>query len=101
MVAATKHFVYILRCSDDSLYTGYAIDIERRLIEHNGESKVDGAKYTRGRRPVTILYSEGFKTRSEALKREAVIKKLSRTEKLQLTKSNTQVTPAEKKKSAL
>lgn len=86
MTSTKKHYIYILRCSDDSLYTGYATDIERRLLEHNGESKIDGAKYTRGRRPVRLLYSESFKTRSEALKREAAIKKLSRAEKANLAK---------------
>lgn len=76
-----KHFVYVVRCADGSLYTGYATDITRRLSEHNGESSVAGARYTRGRRPVELMYSEVFATRSAALQREAVIKKLSRIEK--------------------
>lgn len=76
------YVVYILRCADDSLYTGIATDVVRRLGEHN-ESDT-GAKYTRGRRPVTLVYSEKLPTRSLALKREAAIKQLSRTEKLAL-----------------
>ena len=75
------HFVYMVRCSDGSLYTGYATDPEKRLREHNGESKTPGARYTRGRRPVQLVYVETFKTRSEAMKREAAIKRHSRAEK--------------------
>jgi len=84
-----KHFVYILKCADGSLYTGYATDLEKRLIEHNGEgetksAKSAGAKYTRGRRPVELVYSEVYKTRSEATQREYAIKQLSRKEKIEL-----------------
>ncbi len=75
-------FVYILKCSDQSLYTGITTDIERRVNEHNNSSK--GAKYTRGRRPVELVHSEGFKSRSEALKREYQIKLLSAEQKLAL-----------------
>lgn len=70
------YFVYILRCSDDTLYTGIATDVVRRVKEHNESPK--GAKYTTGRRPVVLVHQEVFSTRSEALKREASIKKLSR-----------------------
>lgn len=73
------YFVYILRCSDDTLYTGIATDVARRITEHNESQK--GAKYTSGRRPVALVHQEAFHTRSEALKREAGIKKLSRARK--------------------
>jgi putative endonuclease len=75
------HYIYILKCSDGSLYTGYTTNVEERLKEHNGEGKKTGAKYTRGRRPVTLVHKERFKTRSNAMKREAAIKQLTRTEK--------------------
>ena len=75
------HFVYLLRCADDTLYCGYTTDVAERVKTHNGETKKIGAKYTRGRRPVVLVYQESFKTRSEAMKREAEIKKLSREEK--------------------
>lgn len=79
---AMKHFVYVLRCADGTLYTGYAIDVEKRLREHNGEvNKKAAARYTRSRRPVTLVYQEACSTRSDALKREAAIKKLTRSEK--------------------
>ncbi len=76
-------WVYLLRCGDDSLYTGVATDVERRLREHNGELK-GGARYTRPRRPVEVVWREACETRSAALTREAEIKSLSRTEKLKL-----------------
>ena len=80
------HFVYILCCADGSLYTGYTTDLTRRVAEHNGTGETKaaqtaGARYTRARRPVTLVYSESFATRSEALQREAAIKQLSRIEK--------------------
>lgn len=75
-----NYFVYIVKCSDDSFYTGIAINLEKRIKEHNGELK-GGAKYTRGKGPVTLKYSEESENRSLALKREAEIKKLSRAEK--------------------
>ena len=73
-------FVYILKCADDTLYTGITTDIERRVEEHNTDNK-KGAKYTRVRRPVECVYSEQHKTRSDACKRESELKKLSREEK--------------------
>lgn len=73
-------FVYMLRCRDGSLYTGIARDVQRRLQEHNGELGV-GAKYTRARRPVVLVYQEAQASRSAALKREAAIKRLSRQAK--------------------
>ena len=75
------NYTYILRCADGSLYTGWTNDLENRLRAHN-EGK--GAKYTRSRRPVELAYSESFATKSEAMRREAEIKKLSREEKLRL-----------------
>lgn len=75
------HFVYILRCADDSLYTGYTTEVARRVAEHNGESKTPGARYTRPRRPVTLVYQESFASRSAAQKREAEIKRLTREQK--------------------
>lgn len=78
-------FVYILRCADTSLYTGVTTDVERRLKEHNG--KAMGAKYTRVRQPVTLVYTEICLSRGEAQKREAEIKKMSRPEKLGLLKN--------------
>ena len=75
--------VYIIHCADDSLYTGIAMDVERRVEEHNTDNK-RGAGYTRGRRPVELVYREGFDSRSEAAKREYEIKQLSREEKRQL-----------------
>ena len=83
-----SHFVYIVQCSDDSLYTGYAKDVERRVAEHNGEGAADGARYTRGRRPVHLVYQEVFESRSAAQKREHEIKQLSKRDKLQLLKKS-------------
>ena len=78
-----SYFVYILQCADDTLYTGIATDIDRRLDEHNSSEK--GAKYTRSRRPVTLVYSEAFPDRSSASRREYEIKKkMNRSQKLQL-----------------
>lgn len=73
------YYLYIVRCSDNSLYTGITLDVKRRIAEHNDSKK--GAKYTKSRRPVTLVHSEMFDSKSEALKREAYIKKLSREEK--------------------
>jgi putative endonuclease len=81
-----EHFVYILKCADKTLYTGYAKDLKKRLSEHNGKSKVEGAKYTRSRRPVKLMYQEVFESRSDAQQREYAIKQLSRPQKLQLIK---------------
>jgi len=76
------YFIYILKCSDDTLYTGIATDVARRLAEHNSSDK--GAKYTKVRRPLELVYSEASKDRSSASKREYEIKKLSRKQKLEL-----------------
>jgi len=78
-----KWVVYILRCADDTLYTGITNDLEKRLQQHNGEQK-NGAKYTRSRQPVTLVYSEPTESRSDASKREYAIKSLSRMQKQEL-----------------
>lgn len=76
------YFVYMLRCSDDTLYTGITTDLKRRVDEHNNSAK--GAKYTKLRRPVKLAYSEESEDRSSASKREYAIKQLTRKEKLEL-----------------
>ncbi len=73
-------FVYIVRCADDSLYTGITKDVDRRIHEHNSDNKL-GAKYTRARLPVVLVYQETCESRSVATKREIEIKQLSRTDK--------------------
>lgn len=77
--------VYLLKCSDGTLYTGVAADLERRLLQHNGQL-AGGPKYTRGRRPVELLWCALAANRSEAQQREAAIKKLSRVKKLNLVR---------------
>ena len=80
-------FVYILVCSDDTFYTGVTTNIDRRLRQHNWEL-VWWAKYTRVRKPVQVIYSYTFNTRSEACIEESRIKKLSRLEKEKLIKKD-------------
>ena len=75
--------VYILRCSDQSLYTGITNNLERRLQEHNQSNKL-AAAYTRARRPVSLVYHEMQDDRASASKREATIKKMTKTEKEKL-----------------
>ncbi len=82
-VAASQWSVYILRCADDSLYTGVTTDVNRRLNEHNGLVK-NGAKYTRNRQPVELVYVEDADSRSAACKRESAIKCLNKSQKEQL-----------------
>lgn len=79
------HTVYIVRCADGTLYTGWTTHLAARLKAHNAGT---GAKYTRSRRPVELLYQEIFSTKSEALKRECAIKRLTRKEKLALIEEN-------------
>ncbi len=74
-------YVYILRCSDDTLYTGSTNNLEKRLAAHNSGQ---GAKYTRVRRPCVMVYHEGAEDRSAALRRENAIKKLRRADKILL-----------------
>ncbi|VAW51358.1 hypothetical protein MNBD_GAMMA06-945 [hydrothermal vent metagenome] len=73
-------FVYVLRCADNSLYTGITLNIDKRLDEHNGIEK-NGAKYTHSRRPVELAYLEATTSRSSACKREHAIKNLKKSEK--------------------
>ncbi len=75
--------VYILRCADGTFYTGVAMDVARRLAQHNG-LLAQGARYTRSRRPVNLAYQEKATNRSAACKREYAIKQLSRGEKIAL-----------------
>lgn len=81
-------FVYMVRCADDTLYTGITTDVARRVAEHNGEQggKHKGAKYTKARRPVTLVYTNTCKDRSAAASAEAALRKRSRAEKCQLIK---------------
>lgn len=80
------HYTYILQCSDGTLYTGYAVDVNKRLEAHN---KGKGAKYTRGRTPVLLVYYEEFETQKAALQREHQIKKLDRVDKIKLIQAGT------------
>lgn len=77
------NYTYILECSDGSLYTGWTNDIEKRLNAHNSGQ---GAKYTKPRRPVKLVYKEEFETKEEAMSREYAIKRLTRAEKLLMIK---------------
>ena len=79
--------VYILRCSDTSLYTGITLDINRRLDEHNNNDRLASA-YTRARRPVKLVYQEPHIDRASATKREITIKKLTKIEKEKLINEN-------------
>ena len=79
------HYIYLVRCSDDSLYCGWTTDLKRRIDAHNGDIP-GGAKYTRGRRPVTLVYSESFHQKQEAQRREYAIKRMTKTKKLRLIK---------------
>lgn len=74
-----KYFVYIVRCSDNTLYTGITTDVNRRVEEHNGGEK--GAKYTKMRQPVKLVYVAKFLDRSSASKEEIKIKKMTRKQK--------------------
>ncbi|WP_243292607.1 GIY-YIG nuclease family protein [Bacillus sp. FJAT-47783] len=75
-----SHYFYVLECSDGSYYAGYTNDLERRVAMHN---KGKGAKYTRGRRPVKLIYNKRFETKQEAMSVEYYFKKLSRKNKEQ------------------
>jgi putative endonuclease len=84
-MAESDHYVYILWCADDTLYTGYTTDVERRVAEHDSG---EGAKYTRGRTPVELVHVESYGSRSAAMSREYEIKQLSRSEKESLAECN-------------
>lgn len=75
------HYVYVVECSDGSYYTGYTTDVSRRVEEHNDGT---GAKYTRGRRPVTLVHVESFDDQSSAMQREYAIKQWGRARKERL-----------------
>ena len=75
------NYTYILQCADGTLYTGWTNDLDRRLAAHNAGR---GGKYTRSRRPVSLIYCETYDTKQEAMRREWAIKQLSRAEKLAL-----------------
>ena len=75
------HYVYLLRCGDGTYYCGYTVDITARIAAH---ATGRGARYTRGRGPLELVYSEVYRDRSEALRREAEIKRLGRREKMAL-----------------
>jgi len=77
-IPAGDHYVYLLRCGDDSLYTGYTTDVERRIAEH---AAGEGAKYTRGRGPLELVYVETVPSRSAGLQREHEIKQFDRAGK--------------------
>ena len=77
------NYVYMLRCADDTLYCGWTTDLEKRLAAHNSGR---GAKYTRSRRPLVLVYAEEYEDRHDALSREWHIKRMSRAEKMILVK---------------
>ena len=79
------HFVYLLRCKDNTIYCGYTNNLEKRIETHNSGK---GSKYTRGRRPLKLIYVEELSSKSIALKREYKLKQLSKYEKEKLVKSN-------------
>jgi len=79
-----EYYIYILECSDKSLYVGSTNDLEKRVLAHN--TLKSGAKYTKARRPVVLVYSEIYQTKNDALKRELAIKRLTRKQKLELIK---------------
>ena len=83
-----RYFTYILRCADGSLYCGWTTNLEKRVDAHNG-FVTGGAKYTKGRRPVTLVYYENFRQKQEAQSREYAIKRLNKAQKLRLIASAT------------
>ena len=86
----SDHYVYVLSCADDSLYTGYTTDPAQRVAEHDAG---EGAKYTRGRTPVELVHVEGCDSRSAALSREHEVKSLSRSQKETLVASDRGLDP--------
>jgi putative endonuclease len=95
--AAKPWHVYIVRCADGTLYTGVAIDVPQRVLQHNGK-RANGARYTRTRRPVKLVYQERAANRSAACKREYRIKQLDRRAKLKLIAAGPRITAAATKK---
>lgn len=84
-MGSSMNYTYILRCKDGTLYTGWTNHLEKRLKDHN-EGK--GAKYTKSRTPVTLVYHEIFETKEEAMRREYAIKQMTRSEKEKLIHKN-------------
>lgn len=80
-----NHYVYIVKCADGTFYTGWTTHLEKRIEVHN---QGKGARYTRCRRPVTLIYHEIYSDKSSALRREAAIKKLSRKQKEELIRGD-------------
>ena len=83
-------YVYLLRCADNTLYTGVATDVDRRAREHNSGH---GAKYTRSRRPVSLVYQEPCESKSAALKRELALKRLTKAQKEALVSQSPERSP--------
>jgi len=86
----SSYFLYILKCADKTLYTGVTTDVARRVNEHNGSAL--GAKYTRARRPVRLVYAKKYRSRSKASQEEFRVKAFSRKEKLALIRRRTELT---------
>lgn len=82
------YYLYILQCADKTLYSGITVNLEHRIIQHNSSRL--GAKYTRGRRPVKLVYFKAYRNRSSASKAESKLKKISRSEKLKLIANSPQ-----------
>lgn len=80
-----EHFMYVVECADGTLYTGYAVDVEERVRTHNSGN---GAKYTRSRRPVTLVAHASFETKHDAMRAESLFKRLSRAQKLEYLNSD-------------
>ncbi len=78
------NYTYMVKCADETLYTGWTNQLEKRIKAHN-EGK-NGAKYTKTKRPVTLVYYEGYRTKEEAMRREYQIKQLTRKQKMELLK---------------
>lgn len=76
------NYTYIVECADGTLYTGWTTNVQKRVKAHNEEKS--GAKYTKAKRPVKLVYYEGYETKEEAMRREYVIKQLTRKQKLEL-----------------
>lgn len=86
-VSQSPWFVYLVRCQDNTFYCGIAKDLKRRMEEHNSADK--GAKYTRGRRPVELVYTEVAASRAQATQREGQIKRMARGQKMALIQTTT------------
>lgn len=76
------NYTYIVECADETLYTGWTTNVQKRVKAHNEEKS--GAKYTKAKRPVKLVYYEGYETKEEAMRREYAIKQLTRKQKLEL-----------------